>query len=139
MDARSEKNLVGVHPRLVNVIRRASEKAAFIVVEGVRTDERQQDLYAQGRTKPGVIVTQVDGVKKKSNHQRKADGYGHAVDVYPDTNKNGKVDSNEVNFSRKDQGPVATAIMEAAKELCVKIEWGGNWKFIDLPHFELKL
>jgi hypothetical protein len=42
---------------------------------------QQQALYAQGRYKPGKIVTNCDGLIKVSNHQPKDDGYGYAVDV----------------------------------------------------------
>jgi len=48
LDARSERNLIGVHPAMVGVVRRAAELAAdlddglgFIVTEGLRTRERQ--------------------------------------------------------------------------------------------------
>ncbi len=51
---RSKRNLVGVHPDMVAVVKRAIEisPADFMVIEGVRTPERQAELYAQGRTKP---------------------------------------------------------------------------------------
>ena len=49
----------------------------MFVVEGVRTTKRQQEHYAKGRTKPGKIVTHADGVRKKSDHQAKDDGYVH--------------------------------------------------------------
>ena len=39
------------------------------IVEGFRTKKRQQELYAQGRTKPGQIVTQKNGTTNPSNHQ----------------------------------------------------------------------
>ena len=48
------------------------------VTSGFRTVEKQQSLYAQGRTKPGKIVTNADGVISKSNHQSGcADHYRH--------------------------------------------------------------
>lgn len=39
------------------------------VAEGFRSVARQQELYAQGRTTPGQIVTEKDGVTDPSNHQ----------------------------------------------------------------------
>ena len=39
------------------------------VAEGYRGVRRQQELYAQGRTTPGDIVTEKDGVKNRSRHQ----------------------------------------------------------------------
>ena len=51
--------LQGVDETLVNVVKRAIEisEVDFTVMEGVRTLERQRELYAQGRTAPGMIVT----------------------------------------------------------------------------------
>jgi hypothetical protein len=55
MDARSEKNLVGVHPDLAGVIRTAwgrmqgrPDKLGFVVIEGLRTKARQAQLVAAG-------------------------------------------------------------------------------------------
>jgi len=78
--------LRGVHPDLEVYVGRILEAMemlgwAMMVVEGVRTTQRQQDLYAQGRTKPGPVVTRVDGVKTLGAHQLQADGFGHAVDM----------------------------------------------------------
>jgi len=47
------------------------------ILSGVRTTEEQQELYSQGRTKPGYIVTYKDGINTKSKHQ-----LGLAVYVY---------------------------------------------------------
>lgn len=136
LNERSKKNLIGVHPDLVRVIEKASERPPydFTVTEGVRTVERQQELYAQGRTKQGSIVTNVDGVNKKSNHQPKADGYGYAVDLYPHSGVKGRLEVNDVPALTK----VANHILAVAKSLGVNIEWGGNWRMRDYPHFELK-
>lgn len=131
---RSLNNLKGVHPDLVKVMHEAIKDTPidFTVTEGVRTVKRQQHLYAQGRNRPGMIVTYVDGVKKKSNHQLQADGYGYAVDIYPFIN--GKVEvcgANELEL-------IAWHIGKVAEKLGIPVEWGGNWKFKDYPHFELK-
>ena len=132
LGTRSKSNLKGVHPDLVKVVERAITLTTqdFTVIEGVRTTQRQQELYAQGRTKPGSKVTNADGVKNKSNHQAKADGYGHAVDIVPYP-----VDWNTTSKFRA----IADAMKQAAKDLGVKMEWGGDWtKLVDLPHFEIK-
>ena len=131
LNQRSKNNLVGVHPNLVKVIETAIVDCPleFTVVEGVRTTQRQQELFAQGRTTAGQIVTNVDGVKKKSNHQPKADGYGYAVDIY----------ANPINVNDTvNIKVVADCILSVAEILGINVEWGGDWKFIDRPHFELK-
>ncbi len=128
---RSNKNLIGVHPNLIKVLQEAIKNTPidFTITEGVRTIQRQQDLYAQGRTKPGKIVTNVDGVKLKSNHQPKSDGYGYAVDLY----------ANPINVNDTvNIKTVADHIKNTAKKLGVTVEWGGDWKMRDYPHFELK-
>lgn len=108
----------------------------FTIIEGVRTTARQQQLYAQGRTKSGIKVTNADGVRKKSNHQAKADGYGHAVDLYPFVEGKVQVQDPRVKgwlFA------IANHIKKVAKELNIPITWGGDWSSpFDPPHFQLK-
>lgn len=131
---RSLDNLKGVHPLLVKVMYEAIKNPPFdfTITEGVRSQERQMELYDQGRTKPGLIVTQVDGVVKKSNHQVKADGLGYAVDIYPYVN--GKVDVNALTELKA----IGAHIVKVAKQMNIPIEWGGNWTMRDYPHIELK-
>lgn len=130
----SKNNLKGVHPNLVKVIEEAIKETPidFTITSGVRTLKEQQALYAQGRTKPGGIVTKADGIKNKSNHQAKADGYGHAIDLCPYVN--GQLDwDNENNFR-----VISAHVLATAKCLGIKVVWGGNFKSIlDLPHYEL--
>lgn len=96
-----------------------AEGLALLITETLRTTERQQELYAQGRTKPGSIVTQLDGVKQKSIHQ-----YGNAFDVCQ--NIRGK--EYDIPFLQK-VGKLGEQI---------GLEWGGSWKgFVDMPHFQL--
>lgn len=123
--------LDGVHPVLTDKVTRILSALAelgvpMLVTDGVRTEAQQRALFAQGRTKPGRIVTNADGVKVKSNHQAKSDGYGHAVDCC--FLVNGKP-SWDAKLPWRLYG-------EAAKALGLK--WGGDWKsFKDLPHVEL--
>lgn len=125
---RSETSLTGVNPRLVKVVRRALEltTADFIVIEGVRTLARQQELYAQGRTAQGKVVTWT----MKSKH---IDGL--AVDLLP-----------VVNGWEGDFAAISKAMFAAAAELGVNIRWGADWNQngrphekgeTDSPHFEL--
>jgi hypothetical protein len=64
----------------------------FKLVEGFRTVERQQWLYGSGRPnapygRPGPILTNADGVNKKSLHQGDGTpGTGRAADCYPVSN-----------------------------------------------------
>lgn len=130
---RSLESLKGVHPDLVKVMTEAikSTPIDFTITDGGRTTAQQQALYAQGRAKPGQIVTKTDGVKKKSNHQAKSDGYFYAVDLYPYIN--GKIDFNDT----KSLEIIAAHIKSIAKSLNIKIGWGGDWKGSwDKPHFE---
>lgn len=133
---RSLNNLKGVHPKLVAVVKRALELSPidFTVLEGVRSQARQDELWAQGRTKPGPVVT---WVQTSGTHGIQADGYGHAVDLAPYP-----IDWNDLQ--RFDQ--LANVMFAAAKELNVTLRWGGDWDMdqiihergeSDSPHFEL--
>ncbi len=123
--------LAGVHPILVEKVRKilvAMNALGFTmtVTDGVRTLAQQQQLYKQGRTLSGVIVTQADGVIKKSNHQVKADGWGRAVDCAFWVDDQPSWDS---TLPWKTYGACAEAL---------GLKWGGNWGgFVDRPHIEL--
>lgn len=132
----SLNNLRGVHPLLCAVVARAIKisKVDFKVVEGVRTKERQAELYSQGRTSPGNIVTWT----MNSNHfVDKNTGFGHAVDILP-----APYDWKDLkNFDE-----VSRAMLQAGKEIGVGVRWGADWDMdgnprergeSDSPHFEL--
>jgi len=124
--------LEGVHPDLVKVMKEAIKDTPvdFTIDQGTRTTAYQQSLYAKGRTKPGEIVTNADGVKNKSNHQVKSDGYGWAVDLYPYVD--GKVQYNDVANLRV----ISAHILATAKCMGIKVDWGGGVeKFQRLPTF----
>lgn len=132
-----------VHPKLVEVMKTAIENSPFDfrITDGARTAEEQFALYQIGRSKPGRIVTNCDGKKFKSNHQIKSDGYGHAVDIFPcGVIEDGvyRKFTSEEGYDEKKLKLIANHILAVAKSKNINIEWGGNWKMNDTPHFELK-
>lgn len=129
MTARDELRLLGVHTHLVSALRHIFTDfeiahTPLFVVEGVRTVERQQALYAQGRTTPGPIVTYKDGLVHRSNHQPLA-GIGYAVDCafVPS--------AGESPFDALHPWQAYGEALEAQGVI-----WGGRWKMADLPHAE---
>jgi peptidoglycan LD-endopeptidase CwlK len=113
----SERNLVGVHPDLVRVMRAAllASPIDFRVVEGLRTIERQRQLIRAGASQT-----------LNSRHLT-----GHAVDIAPIVG--GKVRWDWPLFHR-----LAEVVKGSARDLSIPIEWGGDWRsFPDGPHFQL--
>ena len=132
-----------VHPKLVEVMKEAIKNSPFDfrITDGARTTEEQFALYQKGRTLPGPKVTNCDGKKFKSNHQIKSDGFGHAVDIFPcGVIENGvyRKFTSEEGYDEKKLKLIANHILAVAKSKNINIEWGGNWKMKDTPHFELK-
>lgn len=115
LTARDKARLSGVHPDLVRVVERARADATFIVVEGLRTRERQIELVQKGASKT-----------MNSRHLT-----GHAVDLAPTLN-------GEVRWDWPLFYPLAEAVKKAAQAEGVQIEWGGDWtSFKDGPHWQL--
>lgn len=85
------------------------------IFETGRTKERQEWLYAQGRTRPGSIVT------KAKSHLTSWHGYGLAVDI----------------IDAKEHWGAPAGFWEALGKACADhgLTWGGHWKsFPDRPH-----
>lgn len=113
----SLSRLEGVHADLVKVVKRAIAitEVDFRVSEGLRTKARQAELVKAGASQT-----------KNSRHLT-----GHAVDLVAMVGL-------EVSWDWPLYYKIANAVKQAAKELNVPIEWGGDWKsFKDGPHFQL--
>lgn len=96
------------------------------VVEGVRTPERQLELYNEGKS-------QLDGVNKLSKHQPNSNGFSEAIDIVPYVNGVGVVWDDDALWDK-----LAIEMFKAAMEVGVQIEWGGHWNnFVDKPHFQV--
>jgi peptidoglycan L-alanyl-D-glutamate endopeptidase CwlK len=115
LNERSEKRLVGVHPDLIRVIRRAAGETGFVVTEGVRSLSRQEELYKAGASRT-----------MNSRHLT-----GHAVDL-------AVLVGDEIRWDWPLYSKLAAIVKAAAASENVPITWGGDWRtFKDGPHFEL--
>ena len=128
LSTKSKQRREGVDPRLIEI----SDLAIQITVVdfghprdgGIRTDERQHELFIDKKSK-------ADGINKKSNHQPAEDGYGKALDFYA------YVDG-KASWEPEHLAIVAAAFLQSASILGYQLSWGGLWKsFQDMPHVEL--
>lgn len=117
LSKKSRDRLAGVHPDLVKVVERAIEitEVDFAVLEGVRSKTRQEQLVKAGASQT-----------MRSRHLT-----GHAVDL-------GAYVAGSVRWDWPLYHKLAVAVKQAAAELQVPIEWGGDWTtFKDGPHWQL--
>lgn len=116
-----------LHPhldrKLTKLLDACAKKGIYLIItEGFRTKEYQDKLYAQGRTKPGSIVTNARGSSYSSLHM-----WGIAFDIAIN-------DTNLLYNSKYIQ-----SVAHIAKTKDINLGWGGDWKSLkDTPHFYLK-
>lgn len=128
----SKEKLVSVDHRLERIFNEVIKIIDCSVIQGFRTAEQQKELYAKGRTEAGNIVTNKDGIIKKSMHQT-----GLAVDVIP----------YPIDWNDRERFVLLAGIVKGiASQMNIRIRWGGDWNsnnkfsdetFIDLPHYEI--
>lgn len=114
--------LNALHPLVINEFKQFIETCeeqldiTLRITQGLRTIAEQDALYAQGRTKPGKIVTKAKGGSSFHN-------FGTAIDVL--RLDNGKADWNY------DLEKLVTFMPD-------NMDWGGHWQTIkDDPHFQI--
>jgi hypothetical protein len=123
-DSETNKKIAELHPDLQGpasyFIFDVSEKhnMTLRISWGYRSYAEQNAMYAQGRTTPGNIITNVRAGNSWHN-------FGLAIDIC-------RLDGNglyDINWSVI--GPMGESY---------GFEWGGNWTdFIDRPHFQMTL
>lgn len=122
MHPKLRAEVVTIYDEIVNALR---GKAFCRFSYTLRTFKEQDDLYAQGRTTPGGKVTNAKGGYSFHNYGLALDiviidGTSASWDVKKDFDGDGKADWMEVVAIFKKYG----------------WEWGGDWKFVDAPHFQ---
>lgn len=105
---------------------RLTGRAKVRFTQTLRTISEQDELFAQGRTKQGKIVTNARGGDSFHN-------YGLAIDICL------IIDDKEASWDDKtdyDKDGIAdwSEIVSIFKSY--GWEWGGDWNFKDKPHFQ---
>lgn len=123
LGAGSNRELQGVHPRLVDVARRAIvlTPVDFTVLDGLRTKDEQKKLVASGASQT-----------MDSKHLAQKDGFSHAVDLVPFINGKPRWEWPPIY---KIAAAVASALAQHnADDLTrppLKLRWGGCWRNLD--------
>lgn len=108
-------------------------KAKMRVTSTLRTAVEQDALYAQGRTKPGQIVTNAKGWQSLHN-------YALALDfaLIVDSNADNIYDQTSWDTKKDYDGDLKSDWMEVVNTFKkYGWEWGGDWKsFKDMPHVQ---
>tara|TARA_R110000744_G_scaffold264250_1_gene378539 strand:- start:100 stop:498 length:399 start_codon:yes stop_codon:yes gene_type:complete len=125
---RSRERLNGVDAKLVNVLNEVVKYFDITIIEGLRSQKRQDELVAEGKSKT-----------KFGKHV-----LGKAVDLAP----------YPIDWKARDDFHLLGGfILGVASQMGVNVRWGGDWSasslykgkrttkdnsFDDLVHFELK-
>ncbi|MEJ9216554.1 M15 family metallopeptidase [Aneurinibacillus thermoaerophilus] len=134
----AETKELSVDPNLHPVVAQRGWEVVFeawqrgiyvLITQGYRSIAEQNELYAQGRTKPGKIVTNAKGGTSYHNYGLALDfalytpdGKQVVWDMNTDFNQNHQKDWMEVVQMFKARG----------------FEWGGDWRsFKDYPHVQM--
>ena len=124
--SRSRKALATADPKLQEVFNEVIKHVDCSVLEGHRSQERQDKLFEEGKTK----VKYPNG-RHNANPSR-------AVDITPYP-----VDWDD----RERQTLFAGFVLGVARGMGITLRWGGDWdmdfqvmdnRFDDFPHFEIK-
>jgi peptidoglycan L-alanyl-D-glutamate endopeptidase CwlK len=140
MDKITLERIEKLHPKLRDEVRNLYDdickaltgRAICRFVFTLRTIDEQNKLFNQGRTAPGKIVTNARGGLSYHN-------YGLAIDIVliHDTDGDGDFDKAvwdvKTDFD-KDGGSDWMEVVAIFKQY--GWTWGGDWKFVDPPHFE---
>ena len=119
---RSKERLKGVNAKLVNVLNQLIKIMDVTIIEGLRTESRQNELVAQGKSKT-----------KYSKHLE-----GKAVDLAP----------YPIDWEDRERFHYMGGMIRGiGQQMGVDIRWGGDWDsdgeikdngFDDLVHVEIK-
>lgn len=122
----SSRKLATCHEDLQKVMAEAikTSKVDFCVICGHRGEKEQNAAFDAGNSQ----------LRFPAGNHNKAPSL--AVDVAPYFNKNPHIRWDDTAGFKK----LAKHILKTAKDLDIKLTWGGDWEnFKDLPHFELEV
>lgn len=119
LSATSLLKLEKVHPDLQKIFKEAIKDTPidFTITCGWRGEKEQNRAFEQGNSKLKF---------PQSKHNKMP---AMAVDAVPFPKMWDASDSEWLLLSNH--------ILSTAKKLGIKLTWGGSWKFVDKPHYEL--
>ena len=127
------RKITDLHPKVANLAKQfiakcKEHKIDVIITSTYRSNKKQAELYAQGRTKLGKIVTNAKGGLSYHN-------YGMAIDIVLIANGAASWDSG------KDFDADGKADWMEVVSIFKQFGWeaGIDWKFRDAPHFQKSL
>jgi len=131
VDKPSLERMAKLHPKIraevLHLVKQCLKNNVKIrIVQGLRTFVEQDELYAQGRTKPGPIVTKAKG--GLSNHN-----YGLSFDFCL-LNADGSISWSQMQDADADGIKDWMEVVNIFKKN--GYDWGGLWQFKDNPHIE---
>lgn len=134
---RANKLHPAVRDEVINLITQVEKgfppNIAVRIVQGLRTIEEQDALYAKGRTAPGSVVTNAKGGSSYHN-------YGLAIDfaILIDKDGNGTYDELSWDIKKDNDKDGVADWLEVVKVFeAAGWEWGGRWSSIkDYPHVQ---
>jgi peptidoglycan LD-endopeptidase CwlK len=113
---RSLDNLATCHPALQLLFQEAIKEADFVVLEGHRGREAQNKAFRDGKS----------GLPWPNSKHNQVPSLAADVAPWPlDWEDTGRFKT------------LATVIKAAAGRLNISIEWGGDWRSVDMPHWQL--
>lgn len=133
---RSLARLGTCHPDLVRLFLAVVERHDCSILEGLRSDERQVELFIAGKSK-------IDGVTRRSKHQARplfgngGDVVSWAVDVVP----------YPIDWQDRERFVhFAGIVLGYAESMGIDLRIGADWSgdgiftesFFDAPHYELR-
>ena len=122
---RSRKNMIGLHPQIAffieETIKESKQDFGILNKGGVRTNQEQADMYAQGRIEEGSKITWT----LDSYHQ-----YGLAGDLVA-------YNSGRFNWDEKNYAEIIRAAKVVIKKYNLDIESGYELWGKDMPHFQM--
>lgn len=135
----SRKNLKGVDKEIMHLLEISITYSPYDFgipkYGGFRSEDRQRELYEIGRRGKSSekTVTNCDGKIKKSYHQS---GFAFDIFIYDEHGA-----CWDCTYKYKEVKEHIFAMFDFAKNCGyfedMKIEWGGDWKFRDIPHFQI--
>lgn len=140
------RQIEDMHPALQTATRAFLEECKVLgydvlVTCTYRSHQEQADLFAQGRTKPGRIVTNARPGQSKHNNMINGKPASLAFDIVPMRNgklvwgTSGNGIDNDPSDDDKDDLELWQRIAAVAKKH--GFEWAGEWpRFREFPHFQ---